>query len=493
MDNRKISFGISLKNAGAWVSAALMLAAVLLRIVLAANNWLETPLRTESAFNGWALVLLCILPVIAAVAFSAELIGHGKDRLYKTSFPVLLGAGFFIARISYMFADPACGEVTHWWHLVLCILLYIAAAVIWDLTVNAYRIRTKLPAVLVFLLPLIVHLFVLDIPEWVKSGADTPALVREISILLMMASLAAAAIFMKKYSSEKFRPRRGDRPDGRLVRSLDPLNGVAIYIMPNRNGAAVYFRDTLECTRLEEYIRKKRAEGLDGFGTMHAIAAAYVRVISQRPACNRFISGQKIFTRDGEMELSMVVKKDMTAEAPETIVTVYFSPEDTAEDVYRKFNEQVVEAKNTPLDSGFDKLAGLVNAVPGVVKKFLIWFLKTLDYFGLLPRWLMRLSPFHGSVFVTALGSLGVPPVFHHLYDFGNIPVFIAFGARHTETETGEDGAPVHRKYVDYTIVMDERICDGFYYASAFKLFRRYLNNPEKLDQRPDKIVEDVF
>ena len=493
MDNRKTSFSISYKNVGAWVSAALMLAAAVLRIVLAANNWLETPLVSEGPFNGWALVLLCILPVIAAIAFAAELIGHGKDRLYKTSFPVLMGSGFFIARIAYMFADPACTSVTQVWHLIGCIVLYIAAAVIWDLTVNAFRIRTKLPAVLIFLLPFIVHLFVLDLPLWLKGGAALPEVLREVSVLLIMASLAVAAIFMSKKSGDKFRPRRGDRPDGRLIRSLDPINGVAIYIMPNRNGASVYFRDTIECSKLEDYIRRKRAEGLDGFGTMHVIAAAYVRVISQRPACNRFISGQRIFSRDGEMELSMVVKKDMTAEAPETIVTVYFSPEDTAEDVYRKFNEQVTEAKKTPLDSGFDKLAGLVNLVPGVVKKFLIWFLKTLDYFGLLPRWLMRLSPFHGSVFVTALGSLGVPPVFHHLYDFGNIPVFIAFGARHTETETGDDGSPVKKKYVDYTIVMDERICDGFYYASAFKLFRRYLNNPDKLDTPPESVVEDVF
>ena len=189
----------------------------------------------------------------------------------------------------------------------------------------------------------------------------------------------------------------------------------------------------------------------------------------------------------------MTVKKEMTAEAPETIIKVYFDPEDTADDVYRKYNEQIQEAKDTPLDSGFDNLAGLINAIPGVVKKFLIWFLKTLDYFGLLPRWLMKLSPFHGSVFVTALGSLGIPPVYHHLYDFGNIPAFIAFGARRSVTETGADGKPVKHKYVDFTIVTDERICDGFYYASAFKSFRRFLNNPEKLDEPPEEVMKDVF
>ena len=272
------------------------------------------------------------------------------------------------------------------------------------------------------------------------------------------------------------------------------MNGFALYIMPNRNGAATYYRDCFDCSAVEDYIKRKRDEGLAGFGIMHVIAAAYVRVISQRPAANRFISGQKIYTRDdGKAELEMVVKKELTADSPETIINVDFDLTDTAYDVYEKFNEQVKLAKQTPLDSSFDNLAWLLNSVPGVLKKFMVWLLKLLDYFGKLPRFLTKLSPFHGSIFITALGSLGIPPVFHHLYDFGNIPIFVAFGARRTETETGPDGQPVRKKYMDYTIVSDERICDGYYYASSIKMFRRFLNNPERLDTPPEEVMRDVY
>lgn len=446
---------------------------------------------TASGTSGWWFFLSVILPVLACIIVAIRLIVNGRDHLYKTSFGVFLGVLFFVSRIIWLYKYD--NSVTKIWHVILCIALYYAAFVIWDLTVNGARLKTKLPAILVFLIPLCVHLFVLDIPVWAKGETKLFDMLPEISVLLIMAALTIASLCLERITSEKFRPRRGDRADGHLVRSLDPINGVAIYIMPDRNGAATYFRDSVECTRMEDYIRKKRAEGLDGFGTLHVIAAAYVRVISQHPACNRFISGQRIYSRGDEIELQMTVKKSLKADAPETIISVYFDPTDTADDVYRKYNELVAEAKNTPLDSSFDNLAGLVNAVPGVIKKFLIWLLKTLDYFGKLPRFLTKLSPFHGSVFVTALGSLGIPPVFHHLYDFGNIPAFIAFGARRTVTETGDDGAPVRRKYVDYTIVTDERICDGFYYASAFKSFRRLLNNPEKLDVPPEKVEEDVF
>ena len=48
-----------------------------------------------------------------------------------------------------------------------------------------------------------------------------------------------------------------------------------------------------------------------------------------------------------------------------------------------------------------------------------------------------------------------------------------------------------HRK-IDFKVVTDERICDGFYYASAFKLFKKYVENPELLVDPPEKVIEDI-
>ena len=503
MDNKHTTFGLSRKNPGTWIAAALMLAGVILLIVYYCSggaNGLVYWAKFEHVFdsspsvtgvNGWWVLLSIVLPCLGGVLFVIRLIINGRDRLYKTGFSVLLLTAFFVSRAFWLHIYDSAFRYA--WPLIVYAALLVSALVVWDLTVNGARIKSIFPAAILYSALLLAGVLWRFVPSYHAARFAAENAIPAVSSWLFLGSLCTAAFSLQRITSEKYRPRRGDRPDGRLVRSLDPMNGVAIYIMPTRNGAATYFRDSVECSRMEEYIRRKRAEGLTGFGTLHVIAAAYVRVISQHPSCNRFVSGQRIFSRDGEIELAMAVKKDMKADAPETIIKVYFSPEDTADDVFRKYNEQIQEAKDTPLDSGFDNLAGLINVIPGLIKKFVIWFIRVLDYFGKLPRFLMKLSPFHGSVFVTALGSLGIPPVFHHLYDFGNIPAFIAFGARRTVTELGDDGAPVRRKYVDYTIVTDERICDGFYYASAFKSFRRYLNNPEKLDVPPEKVEEDVF
>ena len=66
-----------------------------------------------------------------------------------------------------------------------------------------------------------------------------------------------------------------------------------------------------------------------------------------------------------------------------------------------------------------------------------------LDYFGFLPRWLTKLSPFHGSVYITSMASLGIPPIFHHLYDFGN--VFTAELVRLRRSGTGNAPAASYR------------------------------------------------
>lgn len=288
---------------------------------------------------------------------------------------------------------------------------------------------------------------------------------------------------------EKRKRKLGDRADGFKVRGLDPYDYVSPYIMVERNDATNLFCDKFETTQAEKYVKEKREQGLKNFGIMHVILAAYVRTVSQKPYLNRFLSGQKIFARKN-IQVNMAVKEELTSSNTNTVIKAVFRPEDTAADVYERFTNTYNEAFSGG-ENAFDGVARILNYVPGLIKKFVVWFLKLLDYFGMLPGGLTQVSPFHGSMFITSMGSLGIPPIYHHLYNFGNVPVFIAFGTKRHVCELDLDGNPVRRKYVDYTVVTDERICDGFAYASAFKTFRRYLANPWLLDNPPEEVFED--
>ena len=288
---------------------------------------------------------------------------------------------------------------------------------------------------------------------------------------------------------KKRKKRFGDRSDGWRLRGIDPYDTVSPYIMVERCDAQNYFNDKFEITEAEKYVREKRNQGYKNFGLMHVMLAAYIRTMSQKPYLNRFLSGQKVYARN-TIQVNMAVKKELVADETNTVIKVFFEPTDTALDVYEKFTKTYEDAFAVE-ENAFDGVARILSYIPGVIKKFVVWFLKLLDYFGLLPKALLNVSPFHGSMFITSMGSLGIPPIYHHLYNFGNVPVFIAFGAKRLAYELNSDFEPVRRRYIDYTVVVDERICDGFAYASAFKLFRRYMANPSLLDMPPETVVED--
>lgn len=286
--------------------------------------------------------------------------------------------------------------------------------------------------------------------------------------------------------------RFGDRKEGRLLRSLNPFYRIMPYIMVKTNDSCNYFTDEVEITDTERWLREKRTEGYKGIGMLHLFLAAYVRTVSQCPGLNRFISGQKIYARNN-IEVVMTVKRAMTLDAGETTIKVILEPTDTIFDVYRKFNAKVDEIKANDGDNNTEQVAGALFKLPGLLLKFAVWFLNLLDYFGWLPQALLDASPFHGSMIITDLGSLGIPPIYHHIYNFGNLPLFVAFGAKRRAFELDKTGTPVERKYVDYKVVMDERTVDGMYYAAAFKHLKYYLKNPAALELPPEKVVEDVF
>lgn len=289
---------------------------------------------------------------------------------------------------------------------------------------------------------------------------------------------------------EKRKRRFGDRKEGRRIRTLPPMSYVEPYIMKSRNDAQIFMDDTFDITETDKLMRQLRDKGYKNLSILHVIIAAYIQAIAVRPGANRFCSGQKIYHRDA-IEINMAVKKEMSLKAPDTMIKVRFAPTDTLLDVYEKFNSAVTAAVAEGGNENFEKTARLLTKLPGFMFRFAVSVLNFLDYHGWLPQFLLDISPFHGSMIITSMGSLGIPPVFHHLYNFGNLPVFLSYGAKyHKIMEI--NGEMQKRTMIDFKAVVDERICDGYYYASVFKLLRKMVSSPAVLLTPPEKILEDI-
>lgn len=275
----------------------------------------------------------------------------------------------------------------------------------------------------------------------------------------------------------------------RRVKTISPMSAVIPFIMVNRTGSQNFISDSVDIEKVEKYIKEKQAQGMQNISMMHVMIAAYIRLVSQRPALNRFIRGQRVWTRKN-VEVSLTIKKEMSLDSPDTVVKITLPPSATLEDVHTALNNEIVSYRANP-GGDFDDTARAFTRLPGLIFKFAVASLRFLDYFGLMPKAIAKVSPFHCSYFITSMGSLGIPPIYHHLYDFGSCPVFFSFGAKRRAYEIDNTGLVRRRQYMDFTFVLDERICDGYYYASALKLLKNILKNPWQLDEVPT-VIPDI-
>ncbi len=467
---KKTHFYVSAKSVMTWLVTLCMVCSAVARIFFVGVKGADV----------WSQILL---PMTAALLYGLICLLSGKEQFYKTAIPVWMLYGYYaFAFFGYDFGkfDTLIGS--------LFVVAMVFGAVLYTQITCGKVAATSL------ILPVAAFPFaaLLYLNRDLVLAADWQALQFLLPDALVTLGLLLVVFAIRIHPANEYHPSWGDRTDGRRIRTEPPMNQVGPYIMVSRNSSHNYFSESFEITHVERYIRQKRREGLTSFGLMHVMLACYCRALCKYPAVNRFISGQKIYTHGNDIQFCLTVKKEMTSTSPETVIKVHLTPTDTAEDVYNKLNKEIENVKNTPLDSSFDNLAHTFMLIPGLFLKFTVWLLKTLDYFGLLPKFLLELSPFHGSVFFTSMGSLGIPPVFHHLYDFGNIPMFCSFGCKRRCLEVEEDGSVVQKKYVDFNATMDERIVDGFYYAAFFKTFRRLMAHPEVLDNPPEEVAADI-
>ena len=464
---KRTTYLVSRKNVLTWLAALLMLGSAGLRIAYFCG-------KGADATTMW---LQSVLPALAVLIFALQILLDGKEHFYRTAVPVFLMVAYFVAVIMTRELMKR--------YIFLNILVFFAFFVFYrQIACGRWMGPWLLSLMFAGALAVLIYYDIVPLRAWqLNTLAD----------VAMLSGCFVVSLAVRPHADGAYHPTWGDRADGRLVRTLPGMAKIEPYIMIGRNTACNTIHDELEITNIEKYIREKRKEGLTHFGINHVFIAAYVRCVSQYPAVNRFVSGQKVYSRGDNIEYCMTIKREMTTESPDTCIKLHLKPTDTVYEVYEKMEAAVREVKDAEeLDSGFEDVVSALANLPGPILVLAVALLRALDYFGLLPKFLLEISPFHGSVFFTSMGSLGIPAIIHHLYDFGNLPVFIAFGCKYRRNEIASDGTVEQKKYVDMGFCLDERICDGFYYAAILKYLRRLLAHPERLDAPPETVVKDI-
>ncbi len=282
----------------------------------------------------------------------------------------------------------------------------------------------------------------------------------------------------------------GKRPDGRIIRNLEPMQKIMPYIMKTRCDSMNMYEDTFNCRPMDQYIKTKSEEGIK-LSYMHIIIAAVVRLIALRPQLNRFVMNGRIYARP-KIWVSFVVHPTLTDGSTGTTIKLCFEGTETILEVAEKVNAAIEkETTKRVEENGTDKLMRtLMNRIPGPLIKFVINTLMWMDKHSIMPKKVVELSPFHTSFFITNLKSLGINHIYHHTYNFGTTGLFFAMGKeKRVPVIVGNE--TVIQKHMGYGLVSDERFCDGLYFALSLRQLRKFMNNPAILETPLEKKVED--
>jgi len=279
--------------------------------------------------------------------------------------------------------------------------------------------------------------------------------------------------------------------DGYLVKDLDPVVFLMPHVMPKRTESQIMVDLQFDLEKVENFIREQKKAGIPDLTLYHFVFAALARAAFEYPQINRFITRRKIYERR-HVKISMTVKKSLSLDAVESQIFPKLEKDDNLKAMVDKIQKATDDAL-AEADSGsndFDKLVGILMKIPGCIIGAFVKFILWLDRHGWLPKILLDVQPFHSSFFVTNVGSIGMPALYHHLYEFGTCSGFLAMGRKEHVLRINKEGQVEKKKVLPIRFVGDERICDGYTFSCAFREMNKCFENPERLLMSYSEAVE---
>lgn len=281
-----------------------------------------------------------------------------------------------------------------------------------------------------------------------------------------------------------------NRPDGRRIRNVDPMQLITCFLMKKRYDSMNFYEDSINCEAWDKYIKEKSEQGIK-IGYMQIFIAGVVRMLALKPRLNRFVMNGKLYARP-KIWVSFTIHPELHIDSPDTTIKLVFDGTETILEIAETINEAI--RKETVLregENGADKMARVLTSLPSWLLNAVASIAMWMDRHNILPKSVIEFSPFHTSFYITNLKSLGVNPVFHHTCEFGTNGLFFAMG-KEKQIPVAEKGEVVIQKQMPFTLVSDERFCDGLYFALALREFKKIMKNPKLLETPLEKKEEDT-
>lgn len=247
-------------------------------------------------------------------------------------------------------------------------------------------------------------------------------------------------------------------------------------LMPTRNGSAVYLEQRVRVDEAERFVTATREAHPDLHPTVfHVLLWALAQTLHRHPRINRFVAGGRLYQRE-DIWISFTAKTELSDTGTLVEIKHRFDPDQPFAELVTELEGAVAGARSGSTGA-VDRELALFLHLPPVLRRGVVRLAGAANGLNLLPRGFIEADPFFASAFVTNLGSVGLDGAFHHLYEYGTIPIFCAFGRIHDDV-VAEDGQPVVARMATVRFTYDERVEDGLYAAEALEDFRSLLEHP---------------
>lgn len=262
------------------------------------------------------------------------------------------------------------------------------------------------------------------------------------------------------------------RPDATVVRGLPLTRRIMPLIMPTRNESLVFYDLEVDADAIDARIEKLRAAGVQA-SVMHLVGVCATRIFHERPRMNRFVAGGRHWQRRG-FWLSFSGKTRKDDNAPTRVIKRELKAEWSDEEIIKAMDSGVSEVRSEKKNRT-DKELSLFFLLPTFLLAWMVVLVRKLDHWGLLPRFYIDGDPLFASMFIANLGSLKMDGAQHHLYEYGNIPLFCVIGQRKDTFAVDDTGAVKPRAVYPLRFTFDERIEDGLYCLGCLKRLEQLL------------------
>ena len=270
------------------------------------------------------------------------------------------------------------------------------------------------------------------------------------------------------------------RPDG-TPSPVHPLRRIMPFLLPTKNGAFVLFEQHVDAAPAKRFLAELNAgQPPERAVTLfHLVLRAIGTALAEFPRLNRFVAGSRLYDRRG-IWLSFSAKQRLERDAPIFTAKIRFEPAEPLDTLVERIRAALGEGRSGR-ETAVEREVNTFLRLPAPALRLGVRVVRRLDAWGVLPARFVDPDPLYASAFVANLGSVGLEAAYHHLFEYGTIPIFVTLGRVHRAPVVLADGSVGSRETFTLRYTYDERVEDGFYAARALERLQACLEEPAHL------------